>query len=157
GVAWPVRPPRFPFHRPAPAVLSGYPWLCNQSQGSDPTVLTIFPIATSARRSYNHPPLNPESNVQRLQSLRPRRRLPSGHTTAIDNISELIERLSNDEDAVRKMAVFKLQSSIGDPSFAEAFIAQGGLSELKTLCLTSNGNTLAYALTSLGRLLELDK
>jgi len=55
------------------------------------------------------------------------------------------------------MAVFKLQSSIGDPSFAEAFIAQGGLSELKTLCLTSNGNTLAYALTSLGRLLELDK
>src|SRR5690606_32133955 len=142
GVAWPVRPPRFPFHRPAPAVLSGYPWLCNQSQGSDPTVLTIFPIATSARRSYNHPPLNPESNVQRLHSLRPRRRLPSGHTTAMDSISELVERPPNEVDAGRIMAVFKLQSRIGVPSVGEALIAQGGLSELKTLCLLSNPHTL---------------
>ncbi|KAJ9646514.1 hypothetical protein H2199_002563 [Coniosporium tulheliwenetii] len=41
------------------------------------------------------------------------------------NISELVERLSSDEDSVRKMAVFKLQSAIGDPSFADAFIHQG--------------------------------
>ena len=75
----------------------------------------------------------------------------------MDNISELIERLSNDEDAVKKMAVFKLQSNIGDPSFAEAFISQGGLNQLKRLALTANGNTLAYSLTSFSRLLELDK
>ncbi|KAI5850448.1 ELMO/CED-12 family-domain-containing protein [Morchella snyderi] len=75
----------------------------------------------------------------------------------MDNISELIERLSNDEDAVKKMAVFKLQSNIGDPSFAERFIAQGGLSKLRELALTASGNTLAYSLTSFSRLLELDK
>lgn len=75
----------------------------------------------------------------------------------MDNISELIERLSNDEDAVKKMAVFKLQSNIGDPSFAEAFIHQGGLNQLKRLAIMANGNTLAYSLTSFSRLLELDK
>jgi hypothetical protein len=55
------------------------------------------------------------------------------------------------------MAVFKLQTNIGDPSFAEIFIAQGGLAKLRNLSLYSNGNTLAYALTSFSRLLELDK
>ncbi|TGZ80251.1 hypothetical protein EX30DRAFT_359252 [Ascodesmis nigricans] len=75
----------------------------------------------------------------------------------MDEITDLISRLSNDEDAVKKMAVFRLQSSIGDPSFAEVFIAQGGLAQLRNLALYSNGNTLAYALTSFSRLLELDK
>jgi len=58
---------------------------------------------------------------------------------------------------VRKMAVFKLQSNIGDPSFAEVFISQGGLLKLRNLALTASGNTLAYSLTSFSRLLELDK
>ncbi|KAF8455651.1 ELMO/CED-12 family-domain-containing protein [Terfezia claveryi] len=75
----------------------------------------------------------------------------------MDNITELIERLSREEDAVRKMAVFKLQSNIGDPSFAEVFISQGGLLKLRNLALTASGNTLAYSLTSFSRLLELDK
>ena len=75
----------------------------------------------------------------------------------MDNLSELIERLSNEEDAVRKMAVFKLQTNIGDPSFAEMFISQGGLLKLRNLALTASGNTLAYSLTSFSRLLELDK
>ena len=75
----------------------------------------------------------------------------------MDNITELIERLSHEEDAVRKMAVFKLQSNIGDPSFAEIFISQGGLLKLRNLALTASGNTLAYSLTSFSRLLELDK
>lgn len=73
------------------------------------------------------------------------------------NISELVERLGSDEDAVRKMAVFKLQSNIGDPSFADIFIAEGGLTKLKYLSLTASGNTLAYSLTSFARLLEVDK
>lgn len=75
----------------------------------------------------------------------------------MDNIAELIERLSHEEDAVRKMAVFKLQTNIGDPSFAEIFISHGGLLKLRNLALTASGNTLAYSLTSFSRLLELDK
>ena len=76
-----------------------------------------------------------------------------------DNIAipELIERLGSDEDAVRKMAVFKLQSNIGDPSFADIFISEGGLTKLRYLTLQASGNTLAYSLASFSRLLELDK
>jgi engulfment/cell motility protein 1 len=73
------------------------------------------------------------------------------------NVSELVERLGSDEESVRKMAVFKLQNAIGDPSFADVFINEGGLPKLRFLALHSTGNTLAYCLTSLSRLLELDK
>jgi hypothetical protein len=73
------------------------------------------------------------------------------------HVSELVERLGSDEDAVRKMAVFKLQSNIGDPSFAEVFISEGGLVKLRYLILHATGNTLAYSLTSFSRLLEVDK
>lgn len=73
------------------------------------------------------------------------------------NVAELVERLGSDEDAVRKMAVFKLQSNIGDPSFADIFIVEGGLVRLRYLTLHASGNTLAYSLTSFARLLEVDK
>lgn len=73
------------------------------------------------------------------------------------NVSELVERLGSDEDAVRKMAVFKLQSNIGDPSFADVFISEGGLTRLRYLTLHATGNTLAYSLTSFARLLDVDK
>ena len=84
----------------------------------------------------------------------------AGHwTLTMDNMSvtELIDRLGSDEDAVRKMAVFKLQSNVGDPSFAEIFISDGGLSKLKYLIMKTSGNTLAYSLASFSRLLEVDK
>jgi hypothetical protein len=73
------------------------------------------------------------------------------------NVTELVERLGSDEDAVRKMAVFKLQGNIGDPSFADLFIAEGGLVRLRYLTLHATGNTLAYSLTSFARLLDVDK
>ncbi|KAL9613886.1 MAG: hypothetical protein Q9167_001623 [Letrouitia subvulpina] len=73
------------------------------------------------------------------------------------DVPELVERMGSDEDAVRKMAVFKLQSSIGDPSFADVFISDGGLARLRYLVLHATGNTLAYSLTSFSRLLEVDK
>ena len=73
------------------------------------------------------------------------------------NVSELVERLGSDEDSVRKMAVFKLQSNIGDPSFADIFILEGGLAKLRYLTMHATGNTLAYSLTSFSRLLEVDK
>ena len=73
------------------------------------------------------------------------------------DVAELVEKLSSDEDADRKLAVFKLQSCIGDPSFADVFIADGGLARLRYLVLHATGNTLAYSLTSFSRLLEVDK
>jgi hypothetical protein len=72
------------------------------------------------------------------------------------DIPALLSRLSSDEDAIRKMAVFKLQSSINDPSFADVFISSGGLNILRRLIMTTGGNTLAYSLQSLSRLLEVD-
>lgn len=78
--------------------------------------------------------------------------------TLMENIDvpELIARLGSEEDSVRKPAVFKLKINIGDPSFADSFIQHGGLTELHALCLHATGNTLAYSLASLSRLLELD-
>ena len=73
------------------------------------------------------------------------------------NVTELVERLGSEEDGVRKMAVFKLQSNIADPSFADLFIAEGGLVKLRYLTLNATGNTLAYALQSFSKLLEVDK
>ena len=73
------------------------------------------------------------------------------------NVRELVERLGNEHDGARKKAAFGLQSYIGDPSFADVFIAEGGLVNLRMLALTANGNTLAYSLTSLAKLLEVDK
>ena len=72
------------------------------------------------------------------------------------DIPALLSRLSSDEDAARKMAVFKLQSSINDPAFADVFISSGGLVILRRLIMTTGGNTLAYSLQSLTRLLEVD-
>ncbi|KAL8759454.1 MAG: hypothetical protein Q9199_000759 [Rusavskia elegans] len=73
------------------------------------------------------------------------------------DVAELVERLGSDEDAVRKMAAFKLQSNIGDPSFTDVFISEGGLTNLRYLTLHASGNTLAYSLTCFSRLLEVDK
>ncbi|KAL6895545.1 ELMO/CED-12 family domain-containing protein [Trichoderma longibrachiatum] len=72
------------------------------------------------------------------------------------DVPALLSRLASPEDAARKMAVFKLQSSINDPSFADVFISSGGLVILRRLIMSSGGNTLAYALQSLTRLLEVD-
>ncbi|PNY29561.1 Engulfment and cell motility protein 3 [Tolypocladium capitatum] len=72
------------------------------------------------------------------------------------DIPALLSRLASDEDAVRKMAVFKLQNSINDPAFADVFISTGGLLVLRRLIMGSGGNTLAYSLQSLTRVLEVD-
>ena len=73
------------------------------------------------------------------------------------DVAKLVESLGRDEDGPRKMAAFKLQSNIGDPSFADVFISEGGLTRLRYLTLHATGNTLAYSLTAFSRLLEVDK
>jgi len=72
-------------------------------------------------------------------------------------IRELVANLGSNDDSLRKMAAFKLQSVIGDPSFADMFIVEDGLPSLRLLTLEASGNTLAYGLTSLTRLLDLDQ
>ncbi|POS86006.1 hypothetical protein EPUL_002761 [Erysiphe pulchra] len=72
------------------------------------------------------------------------------------DIPELLTRLQSNEDSTRKLAVFKLQASINDPSIADVFISTGGLKILRQLIMTASGNTLAYALAALSRLLEVE-
>jgi hypothetical protein len=79
------------------------------------------------------------------------------HPASSPNLADLLTSLSSPEDANRKMAAFKLQSLINDPSFAEHFVLEGGLPRLRTLVLESSGNTLAYSLASFARLLEVDQ
>ena len=74
------------------------------------------------------------------------------------SIPALVAQLGSDEDSARKLAAFRLQTNIGDPSFADIFIAEGGLPKLRSIVLRpTSQNTLAYALTALARLLEVDK
>jgi len=72
------------------------------------------------------------------------------------DVPALLSRLASDEDAARKLAAFKLKTSINDPAFADVFISSGGLIILRRLIMSTGGNTLAYSLESLGRLLEVD-
>lgn len=72
-------------------------------------------------------------------------------------MADLLAGLASLEDATRKMAAFRLQTLTNDPSFAEVFCSQGGLARLRDAILESSGNTLAYSLASLARLLELDQ
>ena len=74
------------------------------------------------------------------------------------DIPAFVAQLGSEEDPIRKMAVFRLQSIIGDPAFADVFISEGGLTKLRSIVLRpTSQNTLAYALTALARLLEVDK
>ncbi|KAJ9500760.1 hypothetical protein H2202_003976 [Exophiala xenobiotica] len=84
-------------------------------------------------------------------------RMDPSNPTQSPNLSDLLTGLSSREDASRKMAAFKLQSLINDPSFAEHFVLNGGLPRLRSLILGSSGNTLAYSLASFARLLEVDQ
>jgi engulfment and cell motility protein 1 len=73
------------------------------------------------------------------------------------NVSDLLKNLGSNDDPMRKMAAFKLQTLINDPSFAELFVNQGGLPKLRLLVLESSGNTLSYGLASFARLLDVDQ
>lgn len=77
----------------------------------------------------------------------------------MDSVSvfEIIQSLGSEDDGVRKKAAFRLQSLIGDPSFTDNFILEGGLEQLQYLCKNATGNTLAYTLASYSNLLELDQ
>lgn len=73
------------------------------------------------------------------------------------NPPQLVRDLGSADDAIRKKAAFRLQSLIGDPSFADQFIVEGGLKSLQFLVKNAGGNTLAYTLASFSTILELDQ
>ncbi|KAI5369420.1 Putative pleckstrin domain, ELMO domain, armadillo-like helical, PH-like domain superfamily [Septoria linicola] len=72
------------------------------------------------------------------------------------DVATLVSSLDADSESARKYAVFKLKGLLSDPSFADAFIQNGGLPALRQAVLDTTGNTQAYALGSLDALLELD-
>ncbi|KAK3066832.1 hypothetical protein LTR53_016654 [Teratosphaeriaceae sp. CCFEE 6253] len=72
------------------------------------------------------------------------------------DVATLISGLVSENEGARKYAVFKLQTLLGDPSFADAFIQGDGLYALRQAVLETTGNTQAYAFGSLDALLELD-
>lgn len=89
---------------------------------------------------------------------------PSAHPPDITTTAPIMEPdvetvvagMISDQDSARKLAVYHLQSLLADPSFADAFIQGNGLPVLRRVVMQENGNTLAYALGSLTRLLEVE-
>ncbi|KAK5132773.1 hypothetical protein LTR08_008658 [Meristemomyces frigidus] len=76
----------------------------------------------------------------------------------VPDVATLVSGLVTDSsESARKYAVFKLQSLLSDPSFADSFIDADGLLPLRQVVLEAGGNTQAYGLGSLDALLELDK
>ncbi|OLL26495.1 Engulfment and cell motility protein 2 [Neolecta irregularis DAH-3] len=69
--------------------------------------------------------------------------------------SEIILRMQG-PDSVKKMALFKLQSCVGDLQFIDIFLASDGLLHLVNCISSSTGNSLAYGLSCFEKLLECD-
>lgn len=72
------------------------------------------------------------------------------------DVETLVAGLLSDQESTRKYAVFRLQALLSDYSFADAFVEGDGLLALRDAVMQTNGNTQAYALGSLDKLLELD-
>lgn len=72
------------------------------------------------------------------------------------DVATLIDGLEAESEGARKFAVFKLQTLLSDPSFADAFAQADGIAPLRRCVLDTSGNAQAYALGSLDGLLELD-
>lgn len=72
------------------------------------------------------------------------------------DVETLVSGLVSESESARKYAVFKLQGLLSDPSFADAFLQGDGLLALRDAVMQTAGNTQAYALGSLDKLLELD-
>lgn len=93
----------------------------------------------------------------------------------------MVDKLSSRDEKVLKLATYTLQRLIRERAFSTEFVRRGGLTELKSLIVTSNigggggigngdtwrsnapmgpngngisGNTLAYALSSVQNLME---
>ncbi|KAF8239268.1 hypothetical protein L208DRAFT_1238269 [Tricholoma matsutake] len=69
---------------------------------------------------------------------------------------ETAEKLRIRNERTIKLTLFSLQKFIREEQFAQEFLNHNGLEELAAVIYTSSGNTLAYALTAMQNLMELD-
>ncbi|KAF5350216.1 hypothetical protein D9758_007797 [Tetrapyrgos nigripes] len=69
---------------------------------------------------------------------------------------DIAEKLTVRDAATLRLTLFSLQRFIREPEFAQEFIGRGGVAELVDVIYETHGNTLAYALTAMQNLMELD-
>ncbi|KAG6832265.1 hypothetical protein H0H87_002161 [Tephrocybe sp. NHM501043] len=69
---------------------------------------------------------------------------------------ETVDKLSQKNEKNLRFTLFSLQKFIREEQFAQEFINYNGLRELVSVIYDSNGNTLAYALSAMQNLMELD-
>ncbi|KAJ3365787.1 hypothetical protein GGF32_008185 [Allomyces javanicus] len=67
---------------------------------------------------------------------------------------EFRRRLASLDSMVQKRTLFAMQNRVKEEEFALAFVSAGGVEALKKLVLTSDGNSLAYALSALSNFME---
>lgn len=68
----------------------------------------------------------------------------------------IIEKLGRRDEKSLRMSLFSLQKFIKEEKFAQEFLDRDGLRELVDVIDTTHGNTLAYALTAMQNLMDLD-
>ncbi len=66
----------------------------------------------------------------------------------------VLSALNSPEEATRKFAAFRLQTAVGNPSFAEEFIGGGGAEIVRHIITTARGTTLSHTLQALANLLD---
>lgn len=69
---------------------------------------------------------------------------------------ETAEKISNPNEKNIKLTLFSLQKYIREEQFAHEFLNHQGLADLVDIINSTTGNTLAYALTAMQNLMELD-
>ena len=72
------------------------------------------------------------------------------------DVATIVAGLQSEQEQSRKLAAFSLQGALTDSAFADAFAQGDGIPVLRKVILQEHGNTLAYALGSFCRLLQLD-
>ncbi|KIJ65621.1 hypothetical protein HYDPIDRAFT_175010 [Hydnomerulius pinastri MD-312] len=70
--------------------------------------------------------------------------------------AEIVEKLRVRDERALRLSLFSLQKFIREEKFASEFLNRDGLQHLVDVIYTEHGNTLAYALTAMQNLMDLD-
>ncbi|KAG8220969.1 ELMO/CED-12 family-domain-containing protein [Butyriboletus roseoflavus] len=70
--------------------------------------------------------------------------------------AEIVQKLTYRDEKTLRLSLFSLQKFIKEETFAQEFINRDGLQALVHVIYTEHGNTLAYALTAVQNLMDLD-
>ena len=90
-----------------------------------------------------------------LRTDRPIHRLKLCYTPQIE-ATDYVDKLRSHDAAQVKLATFHLRTFIDERAFAKEFSRRGGIAALAGVVRGAQGNTLAYALVALQKLLESD-